>query len=75
MPLTIVITGANRSFGFAMAKDFQAAQISVGIYHPGYVQTGMVNVAGQTSNSDISADVAASGNILEIQIKSKNRSI
>ena len=43
----------------SLAKDLQASQISVGIYHPGYVQTDMVNTAGQTSNGDISAIVAA----------------
>ena len=44
----------------SLAKDLQAAQISVGIYHPGYVQTDMVNAPGQTTNGDISADVSAS---------------
>ena len=43
----------------SLAKDLHAAQIAVGIYHPGYVQTDMVNAAGQTSNGDISANVAA----------------
>ena len=42
----------------SLAKDLQATQIAVG-YHPGYVQTDMVNAAGQTSNGDISANVAA----------------
>ena len=31
----------------------------MGIYHPGYVQTDMVNTLGNTSNGDISADVSA----------------
>lgn len=43
----------------SLAKDLQAVKIAVGIYHPGYVQTDMVNVLGQTSNGDISAKVAA----------------
>ncbi|NQY88308.1 MAG: SDR family oxidoreductase [Colwellia sp.] len=43
----------------SLAKDLAADKISVGIYHPGYVQTDMVNALGQTSNGDISSDVAA----------------
>jgi len=46
-------------FLVSLAKDLQPTKISVGIYHPGYVQTDMVNNAGQTSNGDISAHVAA----------------
>jgi len=37
-----------------MAQDLSPQGIAVGIYHPGYVQTDMVNHGG-----DISADVAA----------------
>lgn len=40
----------------SLARDVAAQQISVGIYHPGFVQTQMVGFAG-----DISADDAASG--------------
>lgn len=43
----------------SLATDLKAAKIAVGIYHPGYVQTDMVNAAGQTSNGDITANVAA----------------
>ena len=43
----------------SLAKDLCAEEIAVGIYHPGYVQTDMVNAQGQTSNGDISSDVAA----------------
>lgn len=43
----------------SIAKDLVQAQIAVGIYHPGYVQTDMVNAVGETSNGDISTDVAA----------------
>lgn len=43
----------------SLAKDLSAEEIAVGIYHPGYVQTDMVNAQGQTSNGDISSDVAA----------------
>ena len=43
----------------SLAKDLTAEQIAVGIYHPGYVQTDMVNAAGATTNGDISAKVAA----------------
>jgi len=38
----------------SMAKDLESQQIAVGIYHPGYVQTDMVNHGG-----DISAEVSA----------------
>jgi NAD(P)-dependent dehydrogenase (short-subunit alcohol dehydrogenase family) len=40
--------------GMSLAKDLMSDEIAVGIYHPGYVQTDMVNHGG-----DISADVAA----------------
>ena len=38
----------------SMAKDLESQDIAVGIYHPGYVQTDMVNHGG-----DISAEVSA----------------
>lgn len=38
----------------SMAKDLESQNIAVGIYHPGYVQTDMVNHGG-----DISAEVSA----------------
>lgn len=43
----------------SLAKDLAPDQIAVGIYHPGYVQTDMVNVLGSISNGDISAEVSA----------------
>ena len=43
----------------SLAKDLTEQQIAVGIYHPGYVQTDMVNAVGNTDNGDISADVSA----------------
>ncbi|MCW8832281.1 MAG: SDR family oxidoreductase [Colwellia sp.] len=43
----------------SLAKDLSAKQIAVGIYHPGYVQTDMVNAGGERVNGDISADIAA----------------
>lgn len=43
----------------SLAKDLSAEQIAIGIYHPGYVQTDMVNSSGNTSNGDISAEVSA----------------
>jgi len=43
----------------SLAKDLFADKIAVGIYHPGYVQTDMVNPIGSTSNGDISAKVSA----------------
>jgi NAD(P)-dependent dehydrogenase (short-subunit alcohol dehydrogenase family) len=38
----------------SLAKDLSQQDIAVGIYHPGYVQTDMVN-----NNGDISAEVSA----------------
>jgi NAD(P)-dependent dehydrogenase (short-subunit alcohol dehydrogenase family) len=43
----------------SLARDLDEDNIAVGIYHPGYVQTEMVNSDGVLSNGDISADVAA----------------
>ncbi len=43
----------------SLAQDLAPKGIAVGIYHPGYVQTDMVNTRGQTANGDISTDVAA----------------
>ena len=43
----------------SLARDLSAENIAVGIYHPGYVQTEMVNSDGILNNGDISADVAA----------------
>ncbi|KGJ95423.1 SDR family oxidoreductase [Colwellia psychrerythraea] len=43
----------------SLARDLTENNISVGIYHPGYVQTEMVNSNGSLSNGDISANVAA----------------
>lgn len=43
----------------SLARDLSAENIAVGIYHPGYVQTEMVNSDGVLNNGDISADVAA----------------
>jgi NAD(P)-dependent dehydrogenase (short-subunit alcohol dehydrogenase family) len=43
----------------SLAKDLHDEKIAVGIYHPGYVQTDMVNTLGSTSNGDISPDVSA----------------
>jgi len=43
----------------SLAKDLTEQQIAIGIYHPGYVKTDMVNAVGDTSNGDISADVSA----------------
>ena len=43
----------------SLARDLSADNIAVGIYHPGYVQTEMVNSDGVLNNGDISADVAA----------------
>ncbi|SFD53581.1 SDR family oxidoreductase [Pseudoalteromonas denitrificans] len=45
---------ALNAAGMSLAKDLEPEHIAVGIYHPGYVQTDMVNHGG-----DISADVAA----------------
>ncbi len=46
---------ALNAAGMSLANDFGQRQIPVGIYHPGYVQTDMVNHSG-----DIAATTAAS---------------
>jgi len=46
---------ALNAAAMSLSKDLYAQNISVGIYHPGYVQTDMVN-----NNGDISANEAAS---------------
>ena len=43
----------------SLAQDLAPQGISVGIYHPGYVQTDMVNAQGKSNNGDISSEVAA----------------
>lgn len=43
----------------SLAQDLSEENIAVGIYHPGYVQTEMVNSNGILTNGDISAKVAA----------------
>lgn len=43
----------------SLARDLEAEHIAVGIYHPGYVQTEMVNSHGSLTNGDISANDAA----------------
>ncbi|NRA82290.1 MAG: SDR family oxidoreductase [Gammaproteobacteria bacterium] len=46
---------ALNAAGMSLAKDLAGREISVGLYHPGYVQTDMVG-----NNGDISAQTAAS---------------
>lgn len=46
---------ALNAAGMSLAQDLKADNIAVGIYHPGYVQTDMVNNSG-----DIPASEAAS---------------
>jgi len=36
----------------SLAKDLESDNISVGIYHPGYVQTDMVNFGGDISSTE-----------------------
>jgi short-subunit dehydrogenase len=43
----------------SLAKDLTNHNISVGIYHPGYVKTDMVNNDGNLINGDISSEEAA----------------
>lgn len=43
----------------SLARDLTADQIAIGIYHPGYVKTDMVNTLGSRSNGDISAQDSA----------------
>ena len=45
---------ALNAAAMSLSKDLASREITVGIYHPGYVQTDMVNHGG-----DVSADVAA----------------
>lgn len=45
---------ALNAASMSLAKDLALSEVAVGIYHPGYVQTDMVNHGG-----DISAGVAA----------------
>ena len=45
---------ALNAAAMSLSKDLASQNISIGIYHPGYVQTDMVNHGG-----DITADVAA----------------
>lgn len=45
---------ALNAASMSLSKDLYSQNISVGVYHPGYVQTDMVNHGG-----DISANVAA----------------
>jgi len=45
---------ALNAASMSLTKDLASEDISIGIYHPGYVQTDMVNHGG-----DISADVCA----------------
>ena len=45
---------ALNAAAMSLSKDLASREITVGIYHPGYVQTDMVNHGG-----DISANVAA----------------
>ncbi len=45
---------ALNAAAMSLSKDLLSQEISIGIYHPGYVQTDMVNHGG-----DISSDVAA----------------
>ncbi|XQW86125.1 hypothetical protein ACOYR1_05145 [Thalassotalea piscium] len=43
---------ANRGIGLALANDLARNEIAVGIFHPGYVQTDMVNHNGDISAND-----------------------
>jgi NAD(P)-dependent dehydrogenase (short-subunit alcohol dehydrogenase family) len=43
----------------SLARDLYSDQITIGIYHPGYVQTDMVNTIGSKNNGDISANTSA----------------
>ena len=45
---------ALNAAGMSLSQDLASANVAVGIYHPGYVQTDMVNHGG-----DISAEEAA----------------
>jgi len=55
---------ALNSAAVSLAKDLNEHNISIGIYHPGYVQTDMVNSDGNLIHGDISAKEAAQRLIL-----------
>lgn len=50
---------ALNSAAVSLAQDLKKRNISIGIYHPGYVQTDMVNSDGNLIHGDISAKEAA----------------
>ena len=60
---------ALNAASMSLAKDLASQNIAVGIYHPGYVQTDMVNHGG-----DISAEIAATRIIGLIQTLSTEES-
>ena len=43
--------------GVSLAHDLKPADIAVGLFHPGYVQTEMVNYGGNVSATDASASI------------------
>lgn len=43
--------------GVSLAHDLKPADITVGLFHPGYVQTEMVNYGGDVSATDASASI------------------
>lgn len=43
--------------GVSLAHDLKPADIAVGLFHPGYVQTEMVNYSGDVSATDASASI------------------
>lgn len=45
---------ALNAASMSLAKDLASDKISVGIYHPGYVQTDMVNMGGDISANEAS---------------------
>ena len=50
---------ALNAAAMSLAKDLTASNIAVGIYHPGYVQTGMVNFGGEISSTESASRLVA----------------
>lgn len=76
---SIADNGSGGRYGYRMSKaalnaasmslvhDLSARDISVGIYHPGYVQTDMVNHGGDISADDSAARLVSLINELSIE--------
>ncbi len=50
---------ALNAAAMSLAKDLAGQNIAVGIYHPGYVQTDMVNFGGDISSNEAATRIAS----------------